>query len=213
MAKIKRRNVGSVDFDCPNCGREYHRTLWEEVEEDGLGGPVTSDAVSCKCGAVLFCADDYENVNVYWINQREMTRNYILKSRVKLRPAVGLYYDLVRVPHGYVPAGKIWLWKRFPLLVKQIRDDKFFKCPECGSPSFFKIEGYCRECSMGGTVQFLNRAWIRGVQRKRRAYFRRFIKDVEVLFLPVLALLGKAWYVHSERLHNKDGYRRRRYSY
>ncbi len=208
MARRKRRNVGDVDFECPNCGREYHRTLWEEIEDDGLGGPVTSDAVACKCGAVLFCADDYENVNVYWLNKREMremTRNYILKSKIKLRPAVGLYYDLIRVPHGHVPVGKVWLWKRFPLLIKQVRDDKFFKCSQCGSPSFFKTN-HCPNC----TCWFHpNRLHILA----RRDYFRNLAKSLEILVLPVLALLGKAWYVHSERLHFRDDYRRRRYSY
>jgi len=209
----KRRNVGSAEFSCPNCGFGHSVTLWEEIEEDDLGaGLVAADPVSCRCGAALLVADDLENVNVYWLNKREMQRRAFLKSKQKIRSINGLYYDLVRVPHGHVPAGKVFLWGRFPLAVKEFRGDNFFKCPECGSPSFFKIDGYCRCCASelddAGIYEwdiFSSKMNIRSVRRQRRAYFRCFLKDLEVLVLPVLALFGKAWYVRADRRHWRDG--------
>lgn len=210
----KRRNVGSVEFECPNCGCGFHSTLWEDVEGDGCVGAVASDVVVCKCGAEVFCADDFDDVHVFWLNKREFEEKRCklwLQTKPHIRPVFGRYYDLVRVPHGHVPVGKVWLWRSFPLLVREIRDDKFFKCPECGHSEFFKNESWCRCCGVQNPEFDWEAMRRRAQNRRRRAYFRNLAKQVEVLVLPVLAFCGLAWYVRSERLHfseKRNGWRR-----
>jgi predicted RNA-binding Zn-ribbon protein involved in translation (DUF1610 family) len=208
---LKRKNVGSVDFNCPNCGRGYHRTLWEHVEpgsDDEEFGGFVSAYVDCRCGAKLLVGDSGEDCSVYWLNKAEMQQRAWLKLKTKIRPGQGLYYDLIQVPHGHVPVGKVFLWKRFPLLVREFRDNSYFKCPECGAPSFFKVNYQCPICDDGRDDEH---GWLRPKfrRRERRDYFRKFLKDLEVLVLPVLALMGKAWYVRSERRHWRDGDSRR----
>ena len=206
---LKRKNVGSVDFHCPNCGRGYHRTLWEHVEpgsDDEEFGGFVSAYVDCRCGAKLLAGDSGEECEIYWLNKAEMQQRAWLKLKPKIRPRQGLYYDLVRVPHGHIPVSKIFLWKRFPLLVREIRGDKYFSCPECGMPSFFKVDVCCRGCAARGLNRWsvgenILRRW---ENRSRRDYFRRLLKDLEVLVLPVLALSGSAWYVRSDRRHCSD---------
>jgi len=76
--KTPRKNVGSVSFTCPKCGRSHSRTLWAEATEfyadtgkptsEGYGF-VRTEVVVCPCGAQLIAADDCENVNIYWINR------------------------------------------------------------------------------------------------------------------------------------------------
>lgn len=130
----------------------------------------------------------------------------------KLRPATGRYYDLVHVPHGHIPAPRIRLWSRLPLPVKEFRSWDFFSCPECGKPSFFKLIYMCRSCEDILEYDVVRAAWVHGqarvARRARRNYFRAFLKRLEYLMLPVLVLLGKAWYVRSKRQHWSDGWRR-----
>lgn len=122
----------------------------------------------------------------------------------KIRAKYGRYYDLIRVPHGHIPAPKINLWSNFPMPIKEYRANDFYECPSCGEPSFFKIEYACYECQGEDTEDADNWAWKRYKRNKRRNYFRDLKKRLEYLFLPFLVLLGKAWYVRSERLHNSD---------
>ena len=42
------------------------------------------------------------------------------------------------------------------------------------------------------------------LKRQRREYFRNMRKKIEMLLLPFLVLIGKAWYVRSPRLHYTD---------
>jgi hypothetical protein len=113
----------------------------------------------------------------------------------KLRPLDGCYYDLVRVPHGHVPVTKVGLWLRLPLPVKDLRGEDYFECPRCGEPSFF--HSFCFECDQDYSLGYVDWRWSRSFWR--RQYFRRLLKSVELLFLPILVLLGRAWYVESLR--------------
>jgi hypothetical protein len=101
------------------------------------------------------------------------------------------------------------LWGSLPLPIREKRGQDFYFCPECGEPSFFKIDGWCDECDRimedcGLTPS--RKFYARVIRRKRRTYFRRFLKQLELLLLPLLVLLGKAWYVRTTRLHARDFY-------
>lgn len=120
----------------------------------------------------------------------------------------GRYYDLIRVPHGHIPVSKLYLWKNYPIEAKETRTYNYFQCPECGNPSFFKVSS----CEYDGFYGYGNdaeeRRWRRVRRRERNDYFRRLWKDLEGLALPFLVLIGKAWYVRSDRLHYSDPERR-----
>ena len=109
------------------------------------------------------------------------------------------YYDLVRIPHGHIPVPRIKLWKYLPMPIKEIRTYGYFHCPECGSPSFFKIIDYCMNCYplREGYEERCN-------QRLKGEKNRDRWKKLEYMLLPLLVLLGKAWYVPSERIHQRD---------
>ena len=78
-----RKKAGDVDFDCPNCGKSLHRTLWASATEIDEDGELTYDFIhaeaKCGCGAALLIADDYESFGVYWLNKKEMTQDYTEK--------------------------------------------------------------------------------------------------------------------------------------
>jgi hypothetical protein len=128
----------------------------------------------------------------------------------KTKPAQGLYYDLIRVPHGHIPTPMVNLWSHFPLPVKEFRDDDYYFCPECGGPSFFKIDTMCRSCKDIAYYDVGRAGWLHAVQKERwrlrRKYFRNFLKRIEYLILPFLVLIGKAWHVRSLRPHFKVYY-------
>jgi hypothetical protein len=98
------------------------------------------------------------------------------------------------------------LWSGLPLSVKGVRGEDFYFCPVCGEPSFFKIRYACRWCEEDLVYEDGLEEWAyRRYERKlRRDYFRELWKKIEYLFLPVLAVFGKAYYVKSTRLHPKD---------
>lgn len=73
-----RKNVGEVDFPCSNCGKEHHRTLWQEQDEDF--GLVHADAL-CSCGARLLLADNLQEFAVYWLNEKEMKRSILFHAK------------------------------------------------------------------------------------------------------------------------------------
>ena len=212
MLKTQNRKIGSVGFSCLWCGKWHKVSLSQEVSVkpdpfgDYLIGP-PANRLTCKCGADLLVIGEPEDFDVIWCNKKEMLGAAWLKTEPFLRPGQGLYYDLVRVPHGHVPVGKVFLWKRFPLLVGEIRSNNYFKCPSCGALSFFKSDICCRDCAANGKYSWIVGENIlrRWQNRDRRDYFRKFLKTLEVLVLPVLALLGRAWYVRSDRRHWKDG--------
>jgi len=108
--------------------------------------------------------------------------------------AWGGYYDLVRVPHGHIPVPLVrGLWRYLPLPVREFRTWEFYECPLCGTPSFFK--GVCWECQdwdWAAAERYYSR-------RRRREYFRAVWKRVELWLLPLLLLLGRAWYVRARR--------------
>jgi len=116
----------------------------------------------------------------------------------KVRPKDGLYYDLIRVPHGHIPAPMTNLWSALPIPVKDERGCDYYYCPNCGEPSFFKINSWCRTCEAWDLVD--DEIVRRYKRRRRRKYFKEIFKRIEYWFLPILILLGKAWYVGSTRL-------------
>ena len=71
-----RKKVGECTFDCPNCGIEHSRVLWQEREIDFEGklspvGLVHADA-TCSCGAQILVADDLESLKLFWLNEYKM---------------------------------------------------------------------------------------------------------------------------------------------
>lgn len=131
------------------------------------------------------------------------------KSRHKLmkqRPKYCRYYDLIHVPHGHIPTPKTNLWSHLPLPVKAIRGSRFYYCPCCGQPSFFKIRYACWTCEedFAYDADYEKKCYARYRRRERRRYFKQLFKRIEYLFLPILVLLGKAWYVRSVRRHYCD---------
>lgn len=206
MAVVCDQRIGAVRFECPWCGRRHRRVLYAPEEPidvefgDVLVGPPCT-RFTCACGADLLIIGDPEDFDVIWCNKKLMLLRTWLRSKPKIRPRQGGYYDLVRVPHGHIPVTKLRLWRRLPIPVREIRGDDYFRCPECGSPSFFKIDISCRNCAARGSDSWLLGESIlqRWQNRDRRDYFRMFLKRLECLVLPVLVLAGKAWYVRSER--------------
>lgn len=76
--KTKRR-IDTVREDCLNCGKSLKFAIFEEADEfDTKTGKPTWDSVfvhgeaKCTCGAEFLIADDLENVNIYWLNKKEM---------------------------------------------------------------------------------------------------------------------------------------------
>ena len=73
-----RHKVGVVTFNCPNCGKELTRTVWEHATEwDEETKEVTEfDHVAaharCSCDAEILVADDGEHMGVYWLNEKQM---------------------------------------------------------------------------------------------------------------------------------------------
>ena len=102
------------------------------------------------------------------------------------------YYDLVRIPHGHIPAPMIKFWGWIPIPVKGTRSYNTFHCPVCGSPSFYKTGYGCHECQYDYEQEFK-----RYHKREQR---RKNWKRLEHAILPLLVILGKVWYMPSERL-------------
>jgi len=121
------------------------------------------------------------------------------------RPREGRYYDLVRVPHGHIPVPKVNMWSGFPIPVREIRGYDYYHCPNCGQPSFFKVNVMCRYCEDDASYDYASdgeqeEAMSRIYRlRSRRNYFREIWKRLEYLILPVLVLLGQSWYVEARR--------------
>jgi len=114
-----------------------------------------------------------------------------------------LYYDLVRVPHGHIPAPMVGFWSWLPLPVKGKRDGRMFFCPVCGMPSFFKVFDQCRWCEDWDDTP--HDEWVKEYERKRRREkWRARWKRLEYVLLPILMLTGKAWYIRSVRYHSVD---------
>lgn len=121
-----------------------------------------------------------------------------MRHTCKRRAKDGRYYDLVRIPHGHIPAPIVNFWSRLPLPIKEYRGWDFFYCPFCGRASFFK--GICWDCS-----EYLPDSEYRYYRaRLRREYFRKLWKRLEYMLLPFLVVIGKAWYVSSRELHYWD---------
>jgi len=126
---------------------------------------------------------------------------------MKQRAKYGRYYDLIHVPHGHIPTPKMNFWSSLPLPIKALRGEDFYYCPCCGEPSFFKIRYACWQCENDFVYDdryYEERCYRRYRRRERRRYFKQLLKRIEYLFLPILVLLGKAWYVRSTRRHYCD---------
>jgi len=126
---------------------------------------------------------------------------YLMRSGFKLRSKDGWYYDLIKLPHGHLPAPKVNLWSHLPLPVKEWRDENYYCCPMCGKPSFFKINFACYSCQDDFEYDEKAYEWAqrRAKIAQRRRYFKQIWKRLEYLILPLLVLLGKASYVPSIR--------------
>ena len=111
-----------------------------------------------------------------------------------------LYYDLVKIPHGHVPAPRVKLWSWLPLPVKGYRTEWTFSCPVCGRDSFFKVFYRCRECEWDNYEES-EESWKR---RSRREKWRNRWKKLEYAMLPLLVLFGKAGYLRTTRIHARD---------
>lgn len=76
-----KKYLETVHVDCPNCGKDRAVRIYVEASEfDAETGKPTKEGwdfvhgeVECRCGASLLVADDYENTNLYWLNEKEMT--------------------------------------------------------------------------------------------------------------------------------------------
>jgi len=107
-----------------------------------------------------------------------------------------LYYDLVKVIHGHIPAPKVKFWSWLPIPIKGERNYSTFRCPNCGTSSFFKVWDSCDYCQYYDD-EFYKQTY---VNQKRERWRSRW-KTLEYIFLPLLVLFGKAWYMRSVRHH------------
>jgi hypothetical protein len=219
MLKAWCRKVGRVGFVCPWCGCWHRINLYQRKDEasddycEVLEGP-PANRLLCSCGADLLVLGVPSDFEVVWLNEKGVRLKAWLKLKPKLRPGDGGYYDLVRVPHGHVPVGKVWLWRRLPIPVREIRGDRYFRCPECGRQGFFKQMRSCMlcRCRLSELRYSFPEEWVKAsssralrvLKRERQDYFRGLLKRLECLVLPVLVLAGQAWYVRSERGHWSD---------
>jgi len=112
------------------------------------------------------------------------------------QPRNGNYYDLVRIPHGHIPAPRVKFWSWLPIPIKGQRTYNTFHCPICGSPSFFKVRGHCEDC--GPIYDDDEQQWKNWAKKED---VRNRWKRLEEILLPLLVLLGKAWYMPSDRLN------------
>jgi len=71
------KEVGEVDFECPNCGEMQHETIYVnawEIDDQGeimYDGPMATTV--CECGASLLVAWQPDGqAELYWINKKKM---------------------------------------------------------------------------------------------------------------------------------------------
>lgn len=117
------------------------------------------------------------------------------------RCSEALYYDLIKTPHGHIPAPKVKVWSWLPIPISGYRNDFTFSCPCCGSPSFFKLWDCCRECEYYGGYQYDAEKW---KLKRRREKWRNRWKQLEYAILPLLVLFGKASYLRTTRINVRD---------
>ena len=110
-----------------------------------------------------------------------------------------LYYDLLKVPHGHIPAPMVKFWSWLPVPVRGKRTPRTFMCPRCGMPSFFKVQFSCSWCADFQDMPNYDYKRVR-----RREKWRARWKQLEYVLLPFLVLFGKAWYMRSTRYHAVD---------
>ena len=70
----KRRKIGDCTFNCPNCGKEHYRVIWEDKweDEDEWSGFEHADAL-CSCGAqILISVQPDGETGLYWLNEKKM---------------------------------------------------------------------------------------------------------------------------------------------
>jgi hypothetical protein len=113
------------------------------------------------------------------------------------QPKNANYYDLVRIPHGHIPAPMIKFWSWLPIPIRGQRDEYTFRCGTCGSPSFFK-SFHCETCY--DWYEDDPRSEKKWKELREKENIRAKWKNWEYRLLPLLVLIGKAWYMPSERL-------------
>lgn len=74
-----KKYLETIHENCPNCGREIAFRIYIEATEFDTTGKPTKEGWDfihgereCTCGANLLVADDYENMNLYWLNKSQM---------------------------------------------------------------------------------------------------------------------------------------------
>jgi hypothetical protein len=75
-----KKYLETVREGCPNCGRELAFRIYVEATEfNAQTGKPTKEGWdfihgenTCHCGAKVLIADDYENMKLYWLNEKEM---------------------------------------------------------------------------------------------------------------------------------------------
>jgi len=112
------------------------------------------------------------------------------------------YYDLVRIPHGHIPAPMIKFWGWLPIPIKGKRDWNTFCCPVCGQGSFYKIDYMCRECEQWYDDDEAQYQYY--LKRMKKQKHRKLLKKIEHGLLPILVLFGKVWYMPSVRLSTQE---------
>ena len=116
-----------------------------------------------------------------------------------------LYYDLVKIPHGHIPAPKVKFWSWLPIPIKGKRDSNTFQCPKCGRTNFFKILDRCETCKYEDSLTYDHEYdYEYSLHGPRYEKWRKRWKQLEYIFLPLLVLIGKASYLRSVRRHTTD---------
>ena len=108
---------------------------------------------------------------------------------------------MIQIPHGHIPAPLIIkLYQYLPIPAGKKRDNDFYSCPECKSPSFFKITGCCDICEIREEQEYYERWQKREREDRRREKF----KKIEHVFLPILLIFSLVRYNRS--VIRKEGY-------
>jgi len=77
LDEAPRKDVGEVWFDCPNCYKEHHETIYEDAWEVDEEGNLTYDCPTattvCDCGASILVAWQPDGQGeLYWLNKKKM---------------------------------------------------------------------------------------------------------------------------------------------
>ncbi len=193
---MKSSELPQIYFKCTRCGTTTH------------GSPTELRVLEKYCVTCFILKKEDDKVDE-WIEEDQRgivtekeivgLANFGVMQYPNAVPKKGLYYDLVKLPHGHIPVSKIKFWGSLSIPIREFRDYGYFKCPECGSPSFFRLISDCGCCGA-----FTKDGYSRYKKRLRKRRIHGFLKRLEVALLPLLVYAGKAYYVRSVRGHWMD---------